>query len=47
MPGIILGVIILTYTGYVIYKKTKNLKEGKGCCGGCSSCASKGKCGTK
>ena len=44
MPGIILGIIILAYTGYIIYKKTKDLKEGKSCCGGCSSCGSKEKC---
>jgi hypothetical protein len=47
MPGIILGIIILAYTGYIIYKKTKDLKEGKSCCGGCSSCSSKEKCNTK
>ncbi len=47
MAGIILGIIILTYTGYIIYKKTKDLKEGKSCCGGCDSCGSRGNCSTK
>lgn len=48
MPGIILGVIILAYTGFVIYKKAKDLKEGKSCCGGeCPSCSSKEKCSPK
>lgn len=47
MAGIILGIIILTYTGYIIYKKTKDLKEGKSCCGGCDSCGARGKCSTK
>ncbi|MGF7143713.1 hypothetical protein HNQ56_002140 [Anaerotaenia torta] len=45
MPGIILIVLILGYTGFVIYRKTRNIKEGKSCCDGCSSCGSKDKCG--
>jgi hypothetical protein len=44
MTGIVIGVLILGYTGFVIYKKTKDMKAGKTCCGGCSSCPSKGKC---
>lgn len=44
MVGIILGAVILAYTGMVIYKKTKALKAGKSCCCGCASCPSKGKC---
>ncbi|MBH1940348.1 FeoB-associated Cys-rich membrane protein [Mobilitalea sibirica] len=44
MPAIILIALILSYTGFIIYKKTKDLKEGKSCCGGCSSCSSKGEC---
>ena len=47
MAGIILGVIIVSYTGYVIYRKTKDVKAGKSCCGGCSSCQMKDKCSTK
>jgi len=46
MPGIIIGILILGYTGYVIYKKGRDLKAGKSCCGGCSSCAFKDKCGS-
>jgi hypothetical protein len=45
MVGIILGVLIVGYTGFVIYKKTKDVKEGKSCCGGCSSCQMQDKCG--
>lgn len=45
MAGIILGVLIVSYTGFVIYKKTKDVKAGKSCCGGCSSCGLKEKCG--
>lgn len=44
MPGIIIGILILGYTGFVIYKKTKDIKKGKSCCGGCSSCPIKEKC---
>lgn len=45
MVEYIIGAVIVAYTGYVIYKKTKDIKAGKSCCGGCSSCQSKGKCG--
>jgi hypothetical protein len=44
MAGIVIAVLILGYTGFVIYRKTKDMKAGKTCCGGCSSCPSKGKC---
>ncbi|MDD3172384.1 MAG: FeoB-associated Cys-rich membrane protein [Herbinix sp.] len=44
MIGIVLGAFIIGYTGFVIYKKTKDIKAGKSCCGGCSSCSSKNKC---
>jgi hypothetical protein len=44
MVGIIIGAVIVAYTGIIIYKKTKDLKAGKSCCGGCDSCPSKGKC---
>lgn len=45
--GIVLGAMILTYTGYVVYKKMKDLKEGKSCCGGGSSCTSCDHCSSK
>ena len=40
---IILG-IIGVYFFYVIYKKVKDMKNGKFCSCGCDSCPSKGKC---
>ncbi len=43
--AVVIAAIVLGYTGYVIYRKGKDLKAGKTCCGGCSSCKSKGKCG--
>lgn len=45
MVAYIVVAIILGYTGFIIYKRVKDLKAGKSCCGGCSSCPSKGKCG--
>jgi hypothetical protein len=42
--AIIIGALVLGYTGYVIYCKVKDVKEGKSCCGSCSSCPFKGKC---
>ena len=45
MAGIVLAVIILGYTGFVIYKKAKAMKKEKSCCCGCSSCSAHGKCG--
>ncbi|HHU74421.1 MAG TPA: FeoB-associated Cys-rich membrane protein [Clostridiales bacterium] len=44
MPGIIIGILIVAYTGFIIYRKSKDIKEGKSCCSGCSSCPSKEKC---
>ncbi len=45
MAPYIFGAIILGYTGFVIYRKMKDAKEGKSCCDrGCSSCPAKGKC---
>lgn len=44
MVGFIIGAIIVAYTAYIIYKKSKDVKAGKSCCGGCSSCQSKGCC---
>jgi positive regulator of sigma E activity len=45
MPGLILVILIIGYTGFVIYRKTKDIKAGKSCCSGCSSCQAKDKCG--
>ncbi len=45
MVEIIIAVIILGYTGFVIYRKGKDLKAGKSCCGGCSGCSAREKCG--
>lgn len=44
MAGIILGVLIIGYTGFVIYRKAKDVKAGKSCCSGCSSCPAKDRC---
>lgn len=44
---IIIGLLILAYTGFVIYKKVKDTKAGKSCCGGCTSCGAKDKCKLK
>ncbi|NLP17046.1 MAG: FeoB-associated Cys-rich membrane protein [Clostridiales bacterium] len=41
----IIGSLILGYTGFVIYKKVKDVKAGKSCCSGCSGCPSREKCG--
>jgi hypothetical protein len=47
MPGIMIGVLIIGYTAFIIYKKAKDVKEGKSCCSGCSGCSSKNKCGLR
>jgi hypothetical protein len=47
MVELLIGVLIAGYTGFIIYKKAKELKAGKSCCGGCGSCTSKEKCGIK
>lgn len=44
MVEIAIGALILGYTGYIIYKKSKDIKAGKSCCGSCNSCGSKSKC---
>ncbi|MBB2181944.1 FeoB-associated Cys-rich membrane protein [Lachnospiraceae bacterium MD1] len=44
MAEIIIVSLIVAYTGFVIYKKAKDRKEGKSCCGGCSSCPGEAKC---
>lgn len=40
---IILGVIII-YSGFVIYKKVKDIRNGKFCSGSCDGCTSMKKC---
>ncbi|NLP35608.1 MAG: FeoB-associated Cys-rich membrane protein [Clostridiales bacterium] len=44
MAELVIGGLILGYTGFVIYRKSKDIKEGKSCCSECSSCISKSKC---
>ena len=44
MAGVILGLIIFAYAGFVIYKKVKDVKAGKFCSCGCSDCPSSKKC---
>ncbi|HKL99996.1 MAG TPA: FeoB-associated Cys-rich membrane protein [Mobilitalea sp.] len=44
MVEVIIGAIILAYTGLIVYRRIKNLKLGKSCCGGCSACALRDKC---
>lgn len=44
MVEVIIGTLIVGYTGFVIYRKSKDVKEGKSCCSNCSSCPSKDKC---
>lgn len=41
---VIIGLLIILYAGFVIYKKVKNIKAGKYCSCGCSDCPSKMKC---
>jgi hypothetical protein len=40
---IILGVIII-YSGFVIYKKVKDMRNGKFCSGSCDGCSSMKNC---
>ena len=44
MPGIIIGLVIAGYTGYLIYRQINNVKKGN-FCGNCSGCASAKSCG--
>lgn len=44
MTTILILIVISSYTGYVLYKKYKDIKKGKFCNCGCDSCPSKGKC---
>lgn len=41
----VIGTIILGYTGFIIYKRIKDVKAGKSCCSGCSGCPSRNRCG--
>ena len=45
MVEVIVAAAIIGYTGFIIIRKTKDIKAGKSCCGGCSGCASREKCG--
>jgi hypothetical protein len=44
MAAYIIVAIIIAYSGFIIYRKVKDLREGKSCCGGCSGCSSKERC---
>ncbi|HHU70433.1 MAG TPA: FeoB-associated Cys-rich membrane protein [Clostridiales bacterium] len=44
MVPYIIGALILGYTGFVVYKKAKDVKAGKSCCSSCSGCPIEGKC---
>ena len=44
MPGIIIGLVIAGYTGYLIYRQINNVKKGN-FCGNCSGCPSSKSCG--
>lgn len=41
----VIGALIIGYTGFIIYKKIKDVKAGKSCCSGCTGCPSREKCG--
>ncbi len=45
MVELLIAAAIVGYTGFVIYKRGKDLKAGKSCCGGCGNCSAKEKCG--
>ncbi|HWT27808.1 MAG TPA: FeoB-associated Cys-rich membrane protein [Mobilitalea sp.] len=47
VAGFIIGGIIIIYTAFIIYRKVKDTKAGKSCCGGCDGCSMKGNCGSK
>lgn len=44
MEGIIIVGLIALYASYVIYKKVKEMKNGKFCGCGCSGCPSSKSC---
>ncbi|HEX3020971.1 MAG TPA: FeoB-associated Cys-rich membrane protein [Lachnospiraceae bacterium] len=41
---IVILLIIFGYAGFVIYRKVKDMKNGKFCSCGCSSCPSSSRC---
>ena len=41
MATVIIGVLIVLYSGYIIYRKIKDLKQGKYCGCGCDHCSLK------
>ncbi|HHX54974.1 MAG TPA: FeoB-associated Cys-rich membrane protein [Clostridiales bacterium] len=43
MAGIIIGLAVAVYTGYLIYRQVKNAREGN-FCGNCSGCPSAKNC---
>ncbi|TAH71182.1 MAG: FeoB-associated Cys-rich membrane protein, partial [Anaerolineaceae bacterium] len=43
MTTYVIGALILGYTGFIIYKKAKDIKAGKSCCSGCAGCHSREK----
>ena len=43
MAGIIIGLIIAAYTGYLVYRQVKNVKAGN-YCGHCSGCPTARSC---
>ena len=45
MAELMIGAVIVGYAGFVIYRKVKDLKAGKSCCGGCNGCGDRNKCG--
>lgn len=45
IPTIIIGILIAGYAAYVVRKKIKDWKSGKGCGCSCGSCS--GGCGNK
>lgn len=40
MSTIVIGLLITVYAGIIIYKKVKNIKQGKYCNCGCKDCIS-------
>lgn len=47
MVELLLGILIVGYTGFVIYKKAKDVKAGRSCCSGCSTCPFSQQCDEK
>lgn len=44
MVPYIIAALIIAYTVFIVFKKVKNIKEGKACGCDCSSCPSKNRC---